>query len=232
MNLSLLEKVHIKPLLLVEQVTNILTEAIVTGGMKGGDQLVETELQKYFGISRTPLREAFRALEKNGLVVIVPRKGTFVRKLTTKDIDDTFPLLALLEGHAARTALGRITPEHIRELEAALADMVRAAEAKDGKAYLDPHVRFHDVYVRASGNDLLAEVLGQLRMRIIWHRYYFMYHATDFTKFEALHRRMIDLFRDPSTTPEEIDSCITGPIYDTYQWVRNFIIANMEASSD
>lgn len=226
MNLSLMEKVHIKPLLLVEQVTNILTDAIVTGGMKGGDQLVETELQKYFGISRTPLREAFRALEKNGLVVIVPRKGTFVRKLTTKDIDDTFPLLALLEGYAAQTALGRITADHIRELQEALADMIRAAEAKDAKAYLDPHVRFHDVYIRASGNDLLAEVLGQLRMRIIWHRYYFMYHATDFTRFQSLHRKMIDLFRNPATTKEEIDRCIKGPINDTYLWVRNYITEN------
>jgi DNA-binding GntR family transcriptional regulator len=228
MNLSLMEKVHIKPLLLVEQVTKILTEAIVTGGMNGGDQLIETELQKYFGISRTPLREAFRALEKNGLVVIIPRRGTFVRKLTTKDIDDTFPLLALLEGYAAQTALRRITKEQIDELEEALGDMVKAAKAQDAKAYLDPHVRFHDVYIKASGNDLLAEVLSQLRMRIIWHRYYFMYHETDFNKFEALHRKMIDLFRNPLTTKEEIESCIKYPIYDTYQWVRNYITENAD----
>ncbi|MFH1090070.1 MAG: GntR family transcriptional regulator, partial [Pseudomonadota bacterium] len=77
-----IKKYTFKPSVIGEQISRVLTEAILEGILKGGDQLVELELQKHFGISRSPLREAFRDLEKKGLVVIVPRKGTFVKQIT------------------------------------------------------------------------------------------------------------------------------------------------------
>ena len=73
-----------RPTVLVERVSRILTEAIVEGALKGGDQLIEADLKEQFGISRSPLREAFRDLEKKGLVEIKPRKGTFVKKITRR----------------------------------------------------------------------------------------------------------------------------------------------------
>ena len=74
-----------RPHVLGEQVSHILMEAILEGVLRGGDQLVEVELQKQFGVSRSPLREAFRDLEKKGLVVIIPRKGTYVKQVNRKD---------------------------------------------------------------------------------------------------------------------------------------------------
>ena len=79
-----------RPHVLGEQVSHILMEAILEGVLRGGDQLVEVELQKQFGVSRSPLREAFRDLEKKGLVVIIPRKGTYVKQVNRKDIEDNF----------------------------------------------------------------------------------------------------------------------------------------------
>jgi DNA-binding GntR family transcriptional regulator len=90
-----------KPLLLAQQVSQVLTDAILDGRLASGEQLVETKLQAEFGISRTPLREAFRELEKRGLVEIFPRRGAFVRQLSRQDIDDNFPVRAALEGLAA-----------------------------------------------------------------------------------------------------------------------------------
>ena len=86
-----IKDLEFKPHVLGEQVSQILTEAILEGLLKGGDQLVEAELQKQFGVSRSPLREAFRDLEKKGLVVIVPRKGTYVKQISRKDIEENFP---------------------------------------------------------------------------------------------------------------------------------------------
>lgn len=73
-----------RPTVLVERVSRILTEAIVEGALTGGDQLIEADLKEQFGISRPPLREAFRDLGKKGLVEIKPRKGTFVKKITRR----------------------------------------------------------------------------------------------------------------------------------------------------
>ena len=84
-----------KPQVLGEQVSQILIDAILEGSLKQGDQLIEVDLQKHFNVSCSPLREAFRELEKKGLVEIIPRKGAFVRTVTTKDIKEklTTPLI-------------------------------------------------------------------------------------------------------------------------------------------
>ncbi len=223
MELTNIENMNIKPLLLVEQVSRILRDAILNGNLKGGDQLVEIELQKYFGISRTPLREAFRELEKAGFVEIIPRKGTFVRRLTLKDIDDTFPILANLEGLAARFALKRISKEELEALEKALEGMTRAAEEDDEKAYLEPHVRFHEIYIRASGNDLLLDVLSRLKTRIVWHRFYYRYHKGKFSEYLSVHRRIIDLFRNPLTSEDTIEKAVKDSILSAYSWVRRHL---------
>jgi DNA-binding GntR family transcriptional regulator len=80
------------PVSLVEQITDFLTNAIIEGKLIGGQRLVENELQRTFGISRAPIRESFRILEKNGLLVNIHRKGTFVRKITQKDVEENFPI--------------------------------------------------------------------------------------------------------------------------------------------
>ena len=225
MDLNRIQTLNIKPLPLVEQVTRILTEAILAGELRGGDQLVEAELQKHFGVSRSPLRESFRELEKNGFVEIIPRKGAFVRKLTIQDIDDTFPILGKLEGFAARLALRRVTPADLAALEKALAEMEAAVSTGDANAYQEPHVRFHDVYVRASGNVLLAEILGRLRMRIIWHRFYHKYHQVDFGKYLDLHKQILELFRDPATTEDHIERIVNDSVLSAYAWIRQYVLS-------
>jgi len=85
-------KLHdFQPAVLGEQVSQILTDAILEGTLKQGEQLLEAELQKQFGISRSPLREAFRDLEKRGLVVIVPPKGLLLKPSPKRTSGKIFP---------------------------------------------------------------------------------------------------------------------------------------------
>ena len=160
------------------QVSQILTDAILKGILKQGDQLVEAELQKQFGISRSPLREAFRDLEKRGLVVIVPRKGTFVKAITEKDIRENFPVRATLEGLAARQAFSKITAKELKNLRQAFEGMRSAGQKKDAaKVYREHHHRFHEVFINASGNDTLINLLRTLRMHRIWYYVSYQYYS-------------------------------------------------------
>jgi len=106
-----------KALNLVDQICRALRDNILSGRLKGGQQLLEDQIKNEYGISRTPLREAFRVLEKEGLVEIVPRKGTFVKGITRQDIEAHFPIRAILEGLAARLACSNLTQEDLSEME-------------------------------------------------------------------------------------------------------------------
>lgn len=209
-----------KPVLLPQQVASVLTDAILDGRLASGEQLVETRLQAEFGISRTPLREAFRELEKRGLVEIVPRKGAFVRQLSRQDIDDTFPVRAALEGLAARLTSSRVTPEVLDELGTALDAMRHAAAKDDAKAYLEHHVAFHEAYIAGSGNEVLIELLRTLRMHTIWHRFYFKYHKEDYEKSLTIHQRILELLSAEHPDPEQVDHVVREHIHSGY---RRFI---------
>jgi DNA-binding GntR family transcriptional regulator len=218
---------NFKPAPLPLQVAAILSDAILEGRLKGGEQLIETKLQEEFGISRTPLREAFRELEKRGLVEILPRRGTFVRTLTQKDIDDNFPVRSVLEGLAARQALARISREELEELSDALAGMEIAANADNGKAYLENHVQFHEVYISASENEVLINTLRTLRMHTIWHRFYFKYHQEDYEKSLAIHHKILELLSDSDSDPQFLEEIVREHIMAGYDRFRSYLEENV-----
>jgi len=203
-----MERLNFKHTVLVDQVSDTIAQAILEGILRGGDQLVEAKLQKQFGISRSPLREAFRDLEKKGLVVIVPRKGTFVRTVTRKDIEDNFPVRAALEGLAAREAFSRMTKEELDSLQDAFLNMKEAAAEKNGKAFMEHHIRFHETFIKASGNDVLINILMNLRMHSIWYRFSYQYYKEDFQKSINIHKKILDLFRNKDSDPQEIESTV------------------------
>ena len=158
---------------LAQKISHALLQAILDRKLRGGDRLVETELQKRFKVSRSPLREALRDLENKGLVVIKPRRGTFVKKITRNDIDDHYPVQASLEGLAARQAATRLIPKECRELELQLVAMEKAAASGDTKSFLEHHGIFHTVYIEGSRNLLLIDMIMKLRLRGIRFRYFF-----------------------------------------------------------
>lgn len=208
---------QIKPQVLTEQVSQILSEAILDGTLEPGERLVETDLQKQLGVSRSPLREAFRDLEKKGLVTIVPRRGTFVREITRTDLEENFPVRASLEGLAAREAYPRITPDQLGEMNNALKGMREAGRAGDAEGYRQNHLKFHEVFIAASGNTLLIDILKTLRMHRLWYLVSFRYHRRDIDLAMAEHQKILDMFSASKTEPKELEHVVRSHIEEALE---------------
>jgi DNA-binding GntR family transcriptional regulator len=201
-----------KPNVLGDQVARILTEAILEGNLKGGDRLVEVELQKHFGVSRSPLREAFRDLEKKGLVTIIPRKGTFVKRITHRDIEENFPVRATLEGLAAKETHKKITDKIVSALTQTLSKMETAAGGGNTRAYWKHHLLFHELFINASGNEVLINILKTLRMHSLWYRFSYRYYQEDLQKSLTVHREILDLLKNPESDGDEIENLVKSHI--------------------
>ena len=191
-------------------------EAILEGVLRGGDQLVEVELQKQFGVSRSPLREAFRDLEKKGLVVIIPRKGTYVKQVNRKDIEDNFPVRAVLEGLAAREAHPNMTDQIIEALSRALEKMEAAVGISDTKAYWRNHLEFHDIFITASHNEVLINILKTLRMHSLWYRFSYQYYKEDLQRSLSVHQTIFDLFRNRDTDINDLGNLVQEHIQTAF----------------
>ena len=179
---------------LVEQIAHILTDSIVEGDLEGGEQLIEAKLQEQFGISKSPIREAFRVLEKNGFVEIIPRRGTFVRKISKKDVKENFPIRAYLESLAAGSATPRLSSRDIGEMTKVLASMEKARRKKDSRKYLEQHMAFHDIFIAACGNDSLIDILKRLRRQAFWFRCSYHHFQTAVETTIKVHREILKHF--------------------------------------
>lgn len=194
------------------QVAERLTRAILEGEFKGGDQLVEHELQLRFRVSRSPLREAFRELEKKGLVDILPRRGTFVKRISLKDIEDHFPVRAVLEGLAARLAARAMSKQALADMAAVLAKMKDAVVRRDTGAYYRLHLLFHELFIESSKNDLLISTLQTLRMQNLWHRFSYQYYQESLENSFQVHQQIYDLFKAPQPDSDAIGRLVEDHI--------------------
>ncbi|MBI5580056.1 MAG: GntR family transcriptional regulator [Deltaproteobacteria bacterium] len=195
----------------------MLAEAILDGALTPGTKLLEMELQQQLGISRSPLREAFRDLEKKGLVVILPRRGTFVREITTRDVQENFPVRANLEGMAARLAHGKLSKPDLEKMRSALEGMKRAGRNKDREAYRENHKKFHDVFIEASDNRLLIDILQNLRMHRLWYFVSYRYQKLDFQMALDVHERILNLFEQEHTDLQELEQLVRTHIDDALE---------------
>jgi DNA-binding GntR family transcriptional regulator len=203
---SKLRNIEFKPTGLVEKLADTLTDAILEGIFKEGDQLTEIDLQKQFSVSRTPIRESFRVLEKKGLVEVVPRKGTFVKRFSRRDIEEHFPVRSVLEGLAAKQAYPNMSADTLKMMERVLARMKTAAENEDAKNYWKQHVLFHEIFIDACGNQLLISLLKTLRMQIMWYRLSYQYYQEDFKKSLRTHEAILGLFKGKDTDPDRLEA--------------------------
>ena len=143
---------------------------VSSGILKPGDQLEVTALAERFGVSRTPIREAIRTLVETGILETRPRKGSFVRVLSAKQLLDLFQVAAELEGMACRLAALSLTKENVEAIERGLAKCTQAAEAQNNAEYAMANLDFHTAIHNASGNDWLIEQLRQLQINLNSYR--------------------------------------------------------------
>lgn len=175
--------------------------AIISGVLKPGERLMEVQLAEKLGVSRTPIREAIRKLELEGLVIMMPRKGAYVADLSLKDITDVLEIRAALEGLASGLAALRITDEEIEELELTALQFHKAIEADDFENIVLKDIEFHDRIFKATRNEKLLQITNNLREQV--QRFRLMYinksnKSKDLSKehyeiAEAISKRNIDM---------------------------------------
>ena len=176
-------------------VFNTLRRATLRGELKPGERLMEIALANRLGVSRTPVREAIRKLELEGLVVMIPRKGAEVARITEKDLRDVLEVRCSLEELAAELAAERMDEETREKLKTALKEFEDAIASGDNGAIADSDMEFHDIIFDATANPRLIQIIGNLREQFYRYRLEYVkdaeYHAVLLKEHQELVKAMI-----------------------------------------
>lgn len=154
-----------------------LRTAILDGKLKPGERVMEVQLAEKLGVSRTPVREAIRKLELEGLLVMLPRKGAYVADVSIKDVLNVLEVRASLEGLAASLAAERITEEEIESLRKSADEFEEMNRLNDRDGMVQKDTEFHSVLLNASRNNKLLSIVEGLsdyvqRFRVIYFTEY------------------------------------------------------------
>ena len=151
-------------------VFHTLRRGIMQGDLKPGERLMEIKMANRLGVSRTPIREAIRMLELEGLVVMIPRKGAQVAEITEKDLKDVLEVRMGLEELAVKFACQRITEEQLDNLYHASRKFEEAVKREDLTELAQADVDFHDLIYKATGNERLVQLLNNIREQMYRYR--------------------------------------------------------------
>ncbi len=151
---------------LADNIAQELEELIFDGTFSNGDRLDEVKLAEQFGVSRTPLREAFQRLALSGLVDLIPRRGAFVRQPGPVELMEMFEVMAELEAVCGRLAAMRISEEALKDLTDANAKCQQAVDDGDPDTYYLENERFHRIIYKQSGNSFLEQEASKLHRRL------------------------------------------------------------------
>lgn len=146
---------HLKQHSLTTLVLRELERRILGGEVAPGTKLNEADLAAELGVSRGPVREAFRALEQSGLARTEKNRGVFVRQVSLEEANEIYEVRAALEGMIGRLAARRIRPEQVDKIRAVVKKMHAVGKARDAAAYYPLNVQFHELLAEAAGNRTL-----------------------------------------------------------------------------
>lgn len=179
-----------------EVVFKTLRNAIVHGEFEPGERLMEVTLAKRLGVSRTPVREAMRMLELEGLVVMIPRRGAEVARITAKDLSDALEIRVALEDLAAGLACRRIDDDGRARLRQVCDDFKRAVNSKVIPEIVDADVAFHNAIMDVTNNQRLINMAQSLREQVYRYRVEYVkdlsYHDKLVAEHEALMNAILD----------------------------------------
>lgn len=147
-----------------------LRQAILKGELEPGERLMEIQLAERLGVSRTPIREAIRKLELEGLVIMTPRKGAKVAKISESNLRDVLEVRRSLEELAIDLACQRMEPEELKELEEAEEKFVSAIRSGDAMEIAQTDEWYHDIIYRSTKNEKLVQLLNNLREQMYRYR--------------------------------------------------------------
>lgn len=173
-------------------VFNTLRQAIITGEFAPGERLMEISLANRLGVSRTPVREAIRKLELEGLVIMIPRKGAQVARITEKNLRDVIEIRTVLEEFAAVLACERIDQSGLHDLRQAHEDFICSVENGDILDIVDKDETFHDTIFRATNNDRLISIINNLREQFYRYRMEYVKDIRQRSNLVEEHRELLD----------------------------------------
>ena len=144
---------------------------ILTGAIVPGTRMMEVDLAREMGVSRTPIREAIRKLEKEGLVTIEPRRGAYASRISTQDMVEILEVRQNMEGLAAYFAASRMQPDKMEELEKASENYNKAVASGNMEDMIKYDTKFHRVIVESCNNKILVQMIEQLQELVLRFRY-------------------------------------------------------------
>jgi DNA-binding GntR family transcriptional regulator len=160
-----------RPASLPEQIAEQVSQRILAGELRAGDRIQETELSESFGVSRGPIREALRILEKDGVVRIMPNRGAHVTALSVKEVREIFEIREVLHGVVGRQSCENIELDLLNEFEACVAEAERlAAKPSSLNEYMKISQRLGKLLLQGTNNDWLRELLASLARQTMRYR--------------------------------------------------------------
>ncbi len=169
-------------------VFNTLRQAILTGELKPGERLMELHLADKLGVSRTPIREAIRKLELEGLVTMIPRRGAEVAQITEKSMSDVLEVRRTLDALCAELACDRITEDGLQALKQACDHFEHCVAGKDARKIAQADVALHDIILQATGNPRLIQMVNNLAEQMYRYRF-------EYIKDHSQHERLVEEHR-------------------------------------
>ncbi|MCI9336920.1 MAG: GntR family transcriptional regulator [Lachnospiraceae bacterium] len=189
-------------------VFNTLRQAILTGELKPGERLMELHLADRLGVSRTPVREAIRRLELEGLATMIPRRGAVVAEITEKSMSDVLEVRRTLDALCAELACDRITEESLIRLQKACSHFEQCVAAGNAKKIAQADVALHDIIVQATGNQRLIQMVNNLSEQM--YRYRFEYikdssqHETLVKEHRIIYESIVNKDRDTAAAAAKL----------------------------
>jgi len=201
------------------EVTGRLRRLILNNEIVPGTHLVEATLAESLGVSRGPVREALRNLDREGLIVISPHKGAVVAEWSLQDLLDAYDVRQLLELHAARLATERSAQSCSAQLFAVLGEWGRAIHAHDPERLADLDFEFHRIIWRSSQNKALATTLEQTIHALQTVFYLNAIHYDDHHDVIALHERLCRAIAtgDPMVSREAMEEHMSNSLLKARQ---------------
>lgn len=185
-------------------VFNTLRQAILRGELEPGERLMEIQLAQKLGVSRTPIREAIRKLELEGLVIMIPRKGAEVAHITEKDMRDVLEVRCTLEELAVTLACKNVTSDKINELKASNKLFEASIVSKDVVNIVDADVHFHDIIYGMTDNQRLIQIINNLREQMYRYRLEYVKDARTHSILISEHNDIIQQLIDKNVDKAKV----------------------------
>jgi DNA-binding GntR family transcriptional regulator len=179
-----------KPTTLSVEIARHLREAIIRGELAAGEKVNESRITRELSLSRSPVREALRILEAEGLVTLEPHRGAHVRPVSEADLEEIFDVRLMIESHGLRRGVHRLTPEAIAPLRAAVEDARAALAAADLEGWHQASLRFHDGLVALAANRHLTRLHEELKTSL--RRYQITGPSGEPERFQVEHDAILE----------------------------------------